>query len=353
MTYESRLREHKTLYYTFIDFKKAYDSVHRGKLIEVLIRYKVHPKIIDIIVQMYEKDETTIHLGRMKEMIEVTCGIRQGCSISTLLFKMVTFSIIEELLEQGELYSIREYEGNSLWLADDATIIANSKENASKALKALEKAGGKCGLELSTQKTKIVQIRGNKTVEEIGDYKIEEEVKYLGIQIGGRGRDIFQAENRNWIQRAEKKANEIISQIKKSFDKVIIGKAIWKMMSLPGILFGRAVVVTSKTAIEKLQRIENKVWRYLLGIGGYSTVEALRGEIGASMVKTRIMETILVFIVDTLASDFRDIKKLMNDSIEKGKGKWFNAVDEYRQELELTWEKMREIDRKTLKGIIK
>ena len=124
-------------------------------------------------------------------------------------------------------------------------------------------------------------------------------------------------------------------------------------MSLPGLLFGRAVVVTSKTAIEKLQRIENKVWRYLLGIGGYSTVEALRGEIGASMVKARIMETMLVFIVDTLASDFRDIKKLMNDSIEKGKGKWFNAVDEYRQELELTWEKMREIDRKTLKGIIK
>ena len=78
------------------------------------------------------------------------------------------------LLEQGELYSIKEYDGNSLWLADDATIIANSKENASKALKALEKAGGKCSLELSTQKTKIVQIRGNKTVEEIGDYKIEE-----------------------------------------------------------------------------------------------------------------------------------------------------------------------------------
>ena len=121
-------------------------------------------------------------------------------------------------------------------------------------------------------------------------------------------------------------------------------------MSIPGILFGRAVVVTYKTAIGKLQRIENKVWRYLLGIGGYSTVEALRGEIGASMVKTRIMETMLLFIVDTLASDFNRIKRLMNDSIEKGKGKWFNAVDEYRQELRLSWERMREIDKKTLKG---
>ena len=66
ITYESRLREHKTVYFTFIDFKKAYDSIHRGKLIEVLIRYKVHPKVIDIIVQMYEKDKTTIQLGKMK-----------------------------------------------------------------------------------------------------------------------------------------------------------------------------------------------------------------------------------------------------------------------------------------------
>ena len=50
-------------------------------------------------------------------------------------------------------------------------------------------------------------------------------------------------------------------------------------MAIPAILFGRAVVTTSKKQIEKLQRLENKVWRYLLGIGGYSTVEALRGEI--------------------------------------------------------------------------
>merc|ERR1711874_765623 len=207
--------------------------------------------------------------------------------------------------------------------------------------KALERAGGKCGLELSTQKTKIVQIRGNKTVEEIGDYKIEEEVKYLGIQIGGRGRDIFQVENRNWIQRAEKKSNEIISQIKKSFDKVIIGKTIWKMMSLPGILFGRAVVVTYKTAIEKVQRIENKVWRYLLGIGGYSTVESLRGEIGVSMMQTRIMETMLLFFIDTLASSFEDIKRYMNDTIEKGKGQWINTVNDYRAKIGLSWEDLK------------
>ena len=175
MTYESKNVKHKALYFTFIDFKKAYDSIHRGKLIEVLIKYKVNPKVIDIIVQMYERDKTTIQLGKMKKTIDVTCGIRQGCSISTLLFKMVTFTIIEELKEKADIYSIREYNGNSLWLADDATIIATNEKSAKKALEALEVAGGKCGLELSEEKTKILRIRGPKVGEKIGNYKIEEE----------------------------------------------------------------------------------------------------------------------------------------------------------------------------------
>ena len=87
-------------------------------------------------------------------------------------------------------------------------------------------------------------------------------------------------------------------------------------MSIPGIMFGRAVVVTPKTYIEKVQS-GKKVWRYLLGIGGYYTVEALRGEIGASMMHTRIMETMLLFVVDTLSSDFENIKGYMNDTKQK------------------------------------
>ena len=105
-------------------------TINRGKLIEVLIKYKINPQIIDMIIQMYEGDSTTIQLGRMKKTIEVTSGIRQGCSISTLLFKMVTFTMIEEINNRAVKYKKGKYVGNSLWLADDATIIAsNVKEH--------------------------------------------------------------------------------------------------------------------------------------------------------------------------------------------------------------------------------
>ena len=61
-----------------IDFKKAYDSIDRQKLIEVMAKYEINIRIIEMVVQMYAADRTTIKLGTKKKKIEVTCGIRHG-----------------------------------------------------------------------------------------------------------------------------------------------------------------------------------------------------------------------------------------------------------------------------------
>ena len=69
-------------------------------------------------------------------------------------------------------------------------------------------------------------------------------------------------------------------------------------------------------------------------------MEALRGEIGASMVKSRIMETTLAYIIDVMASDFNELKEMMNNAIRREKGKWFNNTNKYRIELGLTWQEL-------------
>ena len=158
-------------------------------------------------MQLYAKDETTINLGKMKETIEFTCEIRQGCSISTLLFKMVTFCIIEDRQTKGKLYRVGKYEGNSLWLADDATLVASSKKDVEDNIKILIELGSKYGLNLNKTKTKILHVRGTKDIKEIGEYTVEDEVQYLGINLGGNGRDIFRAKKRIWTKKAKKKAN--------------------------------------------------------------------------------------------------------------------------------------------------
>ena len=57
--------------------------------------------------------------------------------------------------------------------------------------------------------------------------------------------------------------------------------------------------------------------------------------------------------MDTLVSKFHDVKEMMNDAIRRGKGKWFNNVNSYRIELGLTWEELKNLDRKSLKKIIR
>merc|ERR1711874_442881 len=104
---------------------------------------------------------------------------------STLLFKMVTFCIIEDLQKKGRIYRVGKYEGNSLWLADDANLIASSIKDVEDNINALVESGSGYGLNLNKSKTEILQVRGNKDIKEIGDYSVEEEVQYLGINIGG------------------------------------------------------------------------------------------------------------------------------------------------------------------------
>ena len=115
--------------------------------------------IIDLIVQMYQDDNTVIKLGNMSKKIEVTGGIRQGCCISTLLFKLVTFRIIDELRTRKK-YKIGKFDDNSLWLADNATLIAEDLDTLLDLLNCLSSARGKYGLEINEKKTKIMRVRG-------------------------------------------------------------------------------------------------------------------------------------------------------------------------------------------------
>ena len=352
ISYNKRGRRGRPLYLAFIDFKKAYNSIDRKKLIEVLIDYKINPQIIDLIVQMYKNDNTVIKLGSLSERVEVTSGIRQGCCISTLLFKLVTFKIIEELRKE-KVYKVGVFEDNSIWLADDATLIAEDLPTLKKLLERLSRSGGEYGLQINEKKTKIMRIKGQKSKMQIEEYEEVTEATYLGVTIGGRFRDIFEKENKKVLDEVDRKVNTIMAEVRKSADKAIVGKAIWKLVSIPSILFGRAVVPTNNTLIKGIQRRENRVWRYLMDIGSYSSVDALRGEIGASLVKSRVMETTLQYVRSVMNSKFENVKKMMIHTIEVGTGKWFNNVDSYIRELGIQWEDIGKMTKAEIKRMIR
>ena len=117
-----------------LDFKKAYDSIRRETMVEILKELRIDSKKIDFIIRIYMEDSTKIQLEKNKEIeIEVTSGIRQGCTESTVLFKLITYKIIEEMRKTEEI-QILEPKITCLFYADDGLILAKDKEKEERSI---------------------------------------------------------------------------------------------------------------------------------------------------------------------------------------------------------------------------
>ena len=52
-----------------------------------------------------------------------------------------------------------------------------------------------------------------------------------------------------------------------------------------------------------------------------------------------------------MKGSFTNIKDMMTDTINRQRGKWYNAVNGYREELGITWNDILTMDKKGLKNI--
>ena len=68
---------------TFVDFKKAFDSIHRGKLMEILSAYGVPKNIVDAVSILY-KDTVAqvITPDEETDLLETAAGVLQGDTLA-------------------------------------------------------------------------------------------------------------------------------------------------------------------------------------------------------------------------------------------------------------------------------
>merc|ERR1711888_492281 len=111
------------------------------------------------------------------------------------------------------------------------------------------------------------------------------------------------------------------------------------------------MVPTSKTLTENLHKRENMVWRHILGIGGYSAVASLRGEVGSSLMKTRIMDSNLQYVRAVLNGKFGNVKEMMEDTIKRQKGMWYVTINSYLKELGITWDMLYTLTKSEIKTL--
>jgi hypothetical protein len=78
------------LYLIFIDFEKAFDSINRTRIWNIMKKYGIPELIIDLVKQSYDGETCqVVHDGSLSEPIPTTAGVKQGCILSPVLLLMV------------------------------------------------------------------------------------------------------------------------------------------------------------------------------------------------------------------------------------------------------------------------
>ena len=180
----------------YVDLKKAFDSVHREALWDLLRFRGIPAAILDLLVGLYAGTESAVKCGGgVSSFFPVNSGVRQGCVLAPSLFNTCMDWVLGRAMDRSRCGAdIGNTRITDLDFADDAVIFAESLEVLVSALEALHEDAKPLGLQVSWIKTKV-QVFGDlldeavRSVNVCGEnIDIFEKFTYLGSDVHNDGR---------------------------------------------------------------------------------------------------------------------------------------------------------------------
>ena len=169
----------QNIYFCFIDYAKAFDSVDHKKLWKILKEMGIPDHLTCLLRNLYAGQEATARTGHgTTDWFQIGKAVRQGCILSPCLFNFYAEYIMRNVgLEETQAgIKIARRNINNLRYADDTTLMAENKELKS-LLKKVKEESEKVGLKLNIQKTKIMASSpitswptDGETVETVSDF---------------------------------------------------------------------------------------------------------------------------------------------------------------------------------------
>ena len=263
-------RKHKTISIAFCDIAKAYDSVCRELLYTKLRYLGFGGRVVSIIRSMYYNDSVRISLeSGVSEPLYFTQGVKQGCSLSPLLFSLYIAQLGTALHRSKLGINIGAELITALFFADDLVLISGTpKTGMIKLLKLVNNFCEDNKMSLATSKTYIISNASYNISWPINEETIEEVLvaKYLGVNIQLRGRSMIGQYEELMINRATSYAYSIMNLTRGGLDRALIAKRIWETCAIPAILYCVEAITIKKSTVKELERIQNMVGRFILQV---------------------------------------------------------------------------------------
>lgn len=176
----------------FIDLEKAFDRVLLHVVKQIMTEKDVENQLIDVVMELYTDNKVKIRTnGEMSKPISISQGIRQGDSLSPLLFNLIMDKIITSL--QGlNGFKMGHTDMRILCYADDAVLMAESEDDLQRLLYRFNMTAKELNMKISSSKTKCMVISSPSPIRcklQVDDNIIEQILtfNYLGVTIASYG----------------------------------------------------------------------------------------------------------------------------------------------------------------------
>ena len=267
---ERRIDMNRSTYIAFVDIEKAFDNVNWKRLFKTMRQIGIDWRDRRIIFQLYKQQKTQIEIKDVKKCALIRKGVRQGCSVSPLLFNIFIESAIKTFKERTKGVKVNGRQIHSMRFANDIAIVAESERDLSNMLTNLSIALEQVQLKINAKKTKILIVDKNgkemqRTVNLHGTPI--EEVKsfcYLGNHITQDNKYTTEIKRRIALAKQAfiKKQNLLTSRhLQIKIRKLFIKTYVWSVA-----LYGSESWTLSTLDKKRIEAFEMWTWRKIMKI---------------------------------------------------------------------------------------
>ena len=260
----------------FVDFTKAFDSIHRGKMEQILLAYGLPKESVATITILYRNIKVKVSSpDGDTEYFDIVAGVLQGYTVATYLFIIcldyVLRTSIDKIRKNGfELTKKRNrrYPAKTITdadYADDIALLANTPNQAETLLHSLERAATGIGLHVNAQKTEYMCYNQTGDISTLDgtSLKLVDKFTYLGNSVSSTEKVIDKRLTKAWTAIDRLSIiwkSDLTDKMKRSFFQAAVMSILLDGCT-PGTLTKRPKKKLDANYTRILRAILNKSWR--------------------------------------------------------------------------------------------
>ena len=333
------IAKRKKVNLAFLDLAKAYDSVCRETLWKKLEKMGFGGKFLEALKSLYKGDFVTCDAnGVTSKPVYLRRGLRQGCSLSPILFALYVADMSKELHESDLGVKLYKVCISCLFFADDIVLVARDADGLRLLLNIVQHHCLELGMKLSVTKSKVMSstqdvwelFSGDEVVGELDNVL---QFKYLGIEMKLSPSKAAAVMMKRATSLANNYMKACLGIAYDGPDIVDLAMALWMNVAMPAVLYGCEVVPFTKGSIDEIERRQSSVGKFTLGLPANSPNISTTTILGVKSFKEVLYSAQLRYLVRLFKQDSRRWSKdAFLDHLEGG---WASPYVKYMGEIRL------------------